>query len=655
MRSERIATLIVKRVTAVALPGLLLIAVAFCKPLLANTLNDIDNHQLRRYTISELEKGAVSLQVPARAIYREALESLAAGDRDGARRKLLMAAELSGDLPDPMFTLARLELSSGDPEGLFHLAEGAKRLVRGFYGQALIAANAVILSIAVATAVLLCSMVWLLIRHWPRIDHLIRERWAKRIAFPPARFIGPLVILGLLIARLGFALYAGLLLVVLWPMISRREKAAILPLVVFLGACSVLAPRMESYLPAIDEGSITRRLASLEDRGADPALVESIGRISDAEFVPEREYALGTLLYRLGRYDEARQHLLDCVSLRGDFAPAYLNLGNVYFRQGDFSRALAGYQNVMAIDSTNAVASYNIGQAYINRMLFAESSEALQRARELGIEEYRRANPAARLLELDIYDHGLPASQLWSIAEREGRGHGAAVLDGIFLPWLLVPLSRLWIVLAAGLAGGIAIGALSRGGLRVAGCDNCGRPVCASCGTDEDGVELCHDCTTVISGLSSVKVMEALLRHRRQKTRARRGRGDWWKARIVPGSAQILYGRPISGVLAMIVAGAALITLLWGGLYLDDPRRTGLHPITWTTAVPALVVLFCWLATVRTRRGAEQLNYRILPPDFRFSQIGASDASAPRRDTGQESGGARNEADRQFAEFLDSL
>ncbi|MDD3643160.1 MAG: tetratricopeptide repeat protein, partial [Candidatus Krumholzibacteria bacterium] len=515
MRFKQFVFLGVRTILLAAGPGLLLGAVAFCKPLLANTLNDIENPRLRRYTIGELEKGAVSLQVSARAIYRDALETLAAGDRDGARRKLLTAADLSGDLPDPMFTLARLELASGDPEGLFHLAEGARRLVRGFYGQALLAANAVILLIAAATAVLLAALVVLLIRHWPRFDHLIRERWSQRCSFPPARMIGPLLILSLLVARLGAALYASLLIAALWPMTGRREKAAILPLVVLLGACSVLAPRIEAYLPAVDEGSITRRLASLEDRGADPQLVEAIGLIADGEFAPEREYALGTLLYRLGWYEEARQHLLECVSLRGDFAPAYLNLGNVYFRQGDFSRALAGYQNVMALDSTSAVASYNIAQAHIHTMLFAESSEALQRARELGIEEYRRANPAARLLDLDIYDSGLSPSQLWSIALREGQGRGAAVLDGIFRPWLLVPLSRLWIALAAGLAGGIVLALRAGAGMRVGACDNCGRPVCASCGSDEEGVELCSDCAAVISGLSSVKVMEALLRHRR--------------------------------------------------------------------------------------------------------------------------------------------
>ena len=64
----------------------LILTVAFCKPLLANPLNEIDNEILRSYTTTELQRGAWSLQVPARAVYLDAMESLEAGDRETARR-----------------------------------------------------------------------------------------------------------------------------------------------------------------------------------------------------------------------------------------------------------------------------------------------------------------------------------------------------------------------------------------------------------------------------------------------------------------------------------------------------------------------------------------------------------------------------------------
>ncbi len=201
-----------------------ILTVAFCKPLLANPLHGIDNEILRSYTTAELQRGAWSLQIPARAVYRDAMETLKAGDRETARRKLFLAASLSGDYPDPMFALARIDLRSGNADFIIHLIEGYKRKIRGFCGQALLAANVVILSTAVAFAVLFLALIFLLARHWPEYDHKIREIYGGKYAFPPARFIGPLLILGLLIVRGGITLYSALMMAVLWPVIDRRER-----------------------------------------------------------------------------------------------------------------------------------------------------------------------------------------------------------------------------------------------------------------------------------------------------------------------------------------------------------------------------------------------------------------------------------------------
>ncbi len=168
----------------------LILTVAFCKPLLANPLDEIDNEILKSYTTAELQNGAWSLQVPARAVYRDAIETLEAGDRDMARRKLLLAARMSGDYSEPMFALARIDLRSGKTDFIIHLIEGYKRKVRGFYGQALLAANGVILLTTVSFAVLFLTLIFLLVRHWPEYDHKIREIYGGKFAFPPARFIG---------------------------------------------------------------------------------------------------------------------------------------------------------------------------------------------------------------------------------------------------------------------------------------------------------------------------------------------------------------------------------------------------------------------------------------------------------------------------------
>ncbi len=628
----------------------LILMVAFCKPLIANPLDEIDNEILKSYTTAELQRGAWSLQVPARAVYRDAMETLEAGDSDTARRKLILAARMSGDYPDPMFALARIDLRRGKTEFIVHLIEGYKRKVRGFYGQALLAANVVILSTAVSFAVLFLALIFLLVRHWPEYDHKIREMYGGKFAFPPARFIGPLLILGLLIARSGIAVYSALMMAVLWPVIGRREKAAILGVTIFICAVSFLTPRLESLTAAIDEGSVTRRLAMTNETGADSRLIRSIGSINDKRFSAEKDFALGTMKSRMGLYEEARDHLLASVSKRKDFEPAYLNLGNVYFRQGDFNRALAGYQSVIAIDSTNALAWFNIGQTYINKMLFAESSEALERAREFGIEEYNEANPATTLIEFDIYDCGFPAAELWRIAYREGGSGKSGILDGIFRPYLLFPLKWVWLLLAIAVAAGIILARAVPSSWKVFFCSNCSLTTCPDCSDTETGITLCHNCATAIGGLSSVKVMEALLRHRRQKVRSRGNRGRWLKMSVVPGSSKIILGSAGKGIFIMSIAAGAVFMLIWNGFYLNDPRSAGSAAPLIHQATAATIITLCWLSTFRSRKPREQINYRILPQDYRVEKpVEKKPAARQTLDLGDEPADTREGAE-QHAE-----
>jgi hypothetical protein len=403
---------------------------------------------------------------------------------------------------------------------------------------------------------------------------------------------------------------------VLWPVIGRREKAVVLTVTVFICAVSFLSPRLESLTTAIDEGSATRRFAMINESSTDHRLLMSIDEIDSDRFAAEKEFALGTVKLRMGLYDQARDHLLASVSRRSDFAPAYLNLGNVYFRQGDFNRALAGYQSVIDIDSTCALAWFNIGQTYINKMLFAQSSDALARAREFGIEKYNEAHPATSLIEFDIYDRGFPIGELWRIAFVEAGSGKAKILDGIFRPYLLFPLRWVWIVMIAAVAAGIILArAIPRSWL-VYFCSNCSLPTCTECSDSETGITLCHNCAAAISGLSSIKVMEALLRHRRQKVRSRKGRGGWWKMKILPGSSMIIRGSAWKGIFLMSAATSALFLLLWNGSYLGDPRNAGLGSPLIQQVTAITIIVLCWLLTIISRNPREQMNYRILPPTF---------------------------------------
>lgn len=590
--------------------------VAICTSTLSRTIDRIENPNLHRYASLEIARGAPALKVPSRVLYREALELIEGGNWRKARERLLLAASLAGDYPDPLFTLARIELLHGESDFLLHIVEGFSRASKSFYHQSIFVANASLLLAAGMVGALLVVLVALAIKHWPLIDHWLRERYAGRFSVAPAGWVSIVVLIALAVMRLGIALYIAILFVVVWTFVGQKEKALILGLAIAVAAGSFLARYSNAFIPALDPGSITYRLALVNERATDKRLLEKIAGIDDPAYRAEREYALGTLLYRLRDYSAAKHHLLGSVSEQHDFALAYLSLGNVYFMEGEYDKALAGYQNVVALDSTNALAYYNIGQTYIKKMLFSKSSAALERASKLGFERYQAANLSSRMMDLAVYEVGFDNAALWSLAFREGATHPGVYLGEAMQPYLLFPFEWLWILLAVSVAAAVTVSRRAPDAWNVFRCDNCGSATCDKCADTETGVQLCNNCARVISGLTSVKVMEALLRHRRQKMRVRADRGAiTWRSMFWPGASFVYHGQLSTGVVLILINVGALLVLAWHGFYFKDYRSITISGPLWKTIAPIAVLSMGYLLSLKTRKYQKLRNYRILPPE----------------------------------------
>jgi hypothetical protein len=598
----------------------LAIIIAFCGSSRTETLKHISNRTLRDYTAVELERGAPSLMITSRVLYREALDLADRGKRDEAIAKLNLAASIAGDYPDPMFTLAKLELLSGNPECITHFGDGLMRIAGGFRSHSLLALNASLLIIIAASGSLFILLIALLFKYWPLLNHKLMEQYSKKFSFPPKGWIGFLIIIGLLIMRLGLAIYAAILLMILWSSFKRREKGAVVTLVAVVSLCSFISGYTNTFVEVFNPGSVTWRLSLINERGSDHRLLDTISSIKDPEFEAEKDFALGTIMYRMGYLEDAQAHLLSSVSKKRDFPNAYLNLGNVYFNQGDFDKALAGYQNAIAIDSTNALAHYNIGQTYIKTMLFAESSSSLKKANNFGIEEYRTAHPTAIMRNLTIYESGFETGDLWSIALREGGGYGTSILDEILRPWLLFPLHWLGFLLLGSLIAAAIIGRSTPKSWKAFRCENCSDSTCPDCADSETGLLLCPACSGVIKGLTSIKVMEALLRHRRQKMSAKLGGSSKLKTMFFPGAAHFYHGVILSGIITSSINICALMLLIWGGFYMKDPRILTTADPLWQIILPAVVILSGYLVSMRIKTPPETRNYRILPPDMQVGE-----------------------------------
>ncbi len=471
---------------------------------------------------------------------------------------------------------------------------------------------------------LLATLVALLVKYWQLIDHKIVEAFADRFTFPPARWIIGIICVALVFMRLGLALYVAILLVALWSFMSRREKGAVLSLVILLSAASFAARSSNALAPAVDPSSVTNRLALVNRRGADEDRVARIRAIAGEEYRADRAFALGTMMYRIGRYPDAQAYLLESVSLANRFAPAFVNLGNVYFMQGDYDRALAGYQNAVELDSTSAVANYNIGQAYIKKMLFAQSGEWLQRANTLGIDAFRSAHPAIGLRNPPVYESGFEPDELRSIAALEGGARRDILIGEMLQPYVLFPFQWLWLLFAASLCAAIIVSRKLPDAWHVERCENCGSATCSACENAQTGIRLCRDCADVIKDLGSVKVMEALLRTRRQRIASARQRSHRRRTLFFPGASHLYYGRTAPGVALSLVGAGAVAVLVWRGVYFKDPGAMNVVQPLWMMLFPLGALCAAYVASFRVKAPQEPRNFRVFPPEMRLQERGVA-------------------------------
>jgi tetratricopeptide (TPR) repeat protein len=590
---------------------------AFCTQASAGPVEEIENANVRSYSYDQIMQGTPALLATSKVLYREAIDLIDKGEWESAREKLLLSADLSGAYPDPYFTLAKNELLRFDPECLPHMIEAFERVAQNFYVQSMLGANLALVITIAAIGALFITLLHLTIKYWSFIEHSIRERYSTRFSFPPASWIGIIFLIALVSMRLGIALYTAILIVTVWISLKTKEKVVLIAMIVFVSALSFFAPYSNTLAPVVDPGSATRRLSMINERGTDDELFRLISDVDDQAYGASRDYAVGTLLYRLEILDEARDFLLSSVSLDKGFAPAYINIGNVYFKQQDYEKAIAGYQSALAIDDRSPLAHYNLGQTYIEKMLFAESSESLRRANELGIEDYKATHPSTQFRDLTVYEEGFDVKTLWNLAYMEGRTRKGVFFSEILGPYLLFPFHYMWILLVASMIIAIVIGIKIPKAKRTFSCENCGRAACSACADEELGASLCPDCAKVVEGLSSVKVMEALLRHRRHKLQKGAAKRAKVKTLFFPGGAHIHHNKTFAGAFLVTACLVAIASLAWRGFYFKDPSALVESGSIWRLILPVAVICYSYLVSYLKKEPKDSRPFWILPQELR--------------------------------------
>ncbi|MFH1755900.1 MAG: tetratricopeptide repeat protein, partial [Candidatus Latescibacterota bacterium] len=284
--------------------------------------------------------------------------------------------------------------------------------------------------------------------------------------------------------------------------------------------------------------------------------------------------------------------------------------GNVYYLQGDYAKALEGYRKASALDSLDAVCQYNLAQAYIKTFLLAESSDALKRASSSGIENVKQSYAANALKYFPVYPKMFSDRELWQISKIDGETYSGGHLWNILLPVThFTPRTSAWLLSGALLFVLIIYRFVDRRKLTFQ-CANCGELTCENCCKDEDGRGFCESCAEVIEGVSSEKVISALLRRRRQAVIVKRRKSVRLLTSLIPGVRDIYYGRILRGTVIAGLFSISLILLWSRGMIVKDWNTIVTYIPLWKYIVFAGSGLAALLLSVLSKPPYDSKSFR---------------------------------------------
>ena len=102
------------------------------------------------------------------------------------------------------------------------------------------------------------------------------------------------------------------------------------------------------------------------------------------------------MLLQLERMDEAEPALREAVRLGGTYRhKALIDLGIVQARQGQLEKAVASFQQAVAVRPDVVECHENLGLAYMDTRRYAKAVESLQQAQALALEQGREQYAAS--------------------------------------------------------------------------------------------------------------------------------------------------------------------------------------------------------------------------------------------------------------------
>jgi tetratricopeptide (TPR) repeat protein len=435
-------------------------------------------------------------------------------------------------------------------------------------------------------------------RYLRLFEHDLSERLGQRLGEHTSRALAVAAILGPLALTAGVGWLFLFWLAITFVYQSRIERALS---GVALGATILLALSFEFY------SLWTRTLVNPLFRSSMSALsgtfVPTDVQILESALrqAPEDRFLrllLAIQLRNLGEDDRAASIYREILKDAPEDVAARINLGNIYYSQGDYQGAVVQYRLASEADSRSAVAHYNKSLAHVRNFEFPESAEARALADQLdpGLADSvdwleipasaSRREAARSVVDVQPSTREI-LGKFWGL--EQGHHPSPLPLGGGALWW-----GRARAVVVGGmiLALAVVVGMFSflSYGAQTQRCWKCGQPFCGRCqiGSGRRGLcTQCHHLFIVKDGVSAAARSEKMTAV--QKADDLRRRVFRILTVVAPGAGQVAEDRTLVGIGLLTLWVGGWVLLLAAG-YPSADAVIDLTPGTWGTVVPFLML-----------------------------------------------------------------
>ena len=465
------------------------------------------------------------------------------------------SALLDGSAPSVAFNEADIAARRNDwGQAVRAALQGYARLAGNYRTNVLSRADLLIVTAMALAITAIVFGIALFIRYGRSMAHDFRELVSKRFRG------GSVSVLAFALLFLPIFLWLGpMWLIFYWFAIlfgyaGIGERIAIIVLLLLVALIPLAMDASANWIAGVDSPVVQAAISS-RDQSYQP---EALRRLQEVLAVlPENadlHLLMGNLQAFEGAEDQAAIHYRRAIELRGNYAGAHLNVGNLHFLNNELPAALTAYEKAQKADPSMAIAYFNASVANGELYRFDQQAQMLEKARNADrsvVERYTRTPPSQKIV---MYRPEI--RQAWDITRNIARNKAARSLFGNYSTFDPVSAASNPITIGAllSLVGALLLWLLRRRAGFANACIKCGRTFCFRCKSSRESTTYCTQCIHIYLKRDGVsldtkrKKLEEVSDHHEGVVKRNR-----MFATFLPGSAQMIEGRVTRGIFGVFL------------------------------------------------------------------------------------------------------